>query len=71
VQKDGKDIGVYTKIRGGEALAGLALTVIGLKKNAELINIVGDIKPLKDVGAARSTGPQRVRGDGSIPPEGG
>ena len=64
--KDGQDVGIYTKTRGGEALAGLAITVIQPKEQVVLINIVGDIrpeqvaalgdkldiKPLKDVGAA-------------------
>jgi Domain of unknown function (DUF4252) len=64
--KDGQDVGVYTKTRGGEALAGLAVTVIDPKGQVVLINIVGDIRPeqvavlgeklnielLKDVGAA-------------------
>ncbi len=64
--KDGQDVGVYTKTRGGEALAGLAITVIDAKDQVVLINIVGDIRPeqvaalgeklniepLKDVGAA-------------------
>ncbi|MGH7994062.1 MAG: DUF4252 domain-containing protein [Limisphaerales bacterium] len=64
--KDGQDVGVYTKTRGGEALAGLAITVIDPKDSVVLINIVGDIRPdqvaalgeklnigpLKDVGAA-------------------
>jgi hypothetical protein len=65
-QKDGRDVGIYTKTRGGEALAGLAITVIEPKNQVVLINIVGDIqpeqvaalgekldiKPLKDIGAA-------------------
>ncbi len=64
--KDGQDVGIYTKTRGGEALAGLAITVIDAKDQVVLINIVGDIrpeqvaalgekldiKPLKDIGAA-------------------
>ncbi len=64
--KDGEDVGVYTKTRGGEALAGLVVTVIDPKDSVVLINIVGDIRPeqvavlgdklniepLKDVGAA-------------------
>jgi len=64
--KDGQDVGIYTKTRGGEALAGLAITVIQPREQVVLINIVGDIrpeqvaalgdkldiKPLKDVGAA-------------------
>ena len=44
-QKDGEDVGVYTKTRGGEALAGLAITVIEPKAEVVLINIVGDIRP--------------------------
>jgi len=65
-EKNGEDVGIYTKTRGGEALAGLAITVIDPKEQVVLINIVGDIrpeqvaalgekldiKPLKDVGAA-------------------
>jgi Domain of unknown function (DUF4252) len=64
--KDGQDVGIYTKTRGGEALAGLAITVIDAKDQVVLINIVGDIRPeqvaalgekldiepLKNVGAA-------------------
>jgi hypothetical protein len=63
--KDGQDVGIYTKTRGGEALAGLAITVIDANDQVVLINIVGDIRPeqvaalgekldiepLKDVGA--------------------
>src|ERR1017187_3913619 len=44
-EKDGQDVGVYTKTRGGEALAGLAITVIDPKDEVVLINIVGDIRP--------------------------
>jgi hypothetical protein len=65
-EKDGQDVGIYTKTRGGEALAGLAITVIDAKEQVVLINIVGDIRPeqvaalgqkldiepLKDIGAA-------------------
>lgn len=66
VQEKDQDVGVYTKTRGGEALAGLAVTVIDPKDTVVLVNIVGDIrpdqvavlgdklniKPLKDIGAA-------------------
>ena len=45
VQQEGKDVGIYTRTRGGEALAGLAITVIEAKKDVVLVNIVGDIKP--------------------------
>ena len=64
--KGGQDVGIYTKTRGGEALAGLVITVIDAKGQVVLINIVGDIRPeqvaalgdkldlepLKDIGAA-------------------
>jgi len=64
--KDGKDVGIYTKTHGGEALAGLVITVIDGRNQVVLINIVGDIRPeqvaalgekldigpLKDIGAA-------------------
>jgi hypothetical protein len=63
--KDGEDVGVYTHTRGGEALAGVAVTVIDAE-NIVLVNVVGDIKPgqiaelgeklnikpLKDIGGA-------------------
>jgi hypothetical protein len=65
-EKNGQEVGIYTRTRGGEALAGLAIAVIDPKDAVVLINIVGDIrpeqvaalgekldiKPLKDVGAA-------------------
>lgn len=44
-QKNGEDVGVYTKTRGGEALAGLVITVIDPKGEVVLVNIVGDIRP--------------------------
>lgn len=44
-QKNGEDVGVYTKTRGGEALAGLVVTVIEPEDEAVLVNIVGDIRP--------------------------
>jgi len=44
-QKNGEDVGVYTKTRGGETLEGLAVTVIDPKKEVVLVNLVGDIKP--------------------------
>ncbi len=65
-EKKGGDVGIYTKTRGGEALAGLVITVIDPKDQVVLVNIVGDIQPeqvailadklniepLKDIGAA-------------------
>jgi len=64
--KNGEDVGIYTKTRGGQALAGLVVTVIEPKDEIVLVNIVGDIrpeqvavlgdkldiKPLKEIGAA-------------------
>ena len=44
-EKNGEDVGIYTKTRGGEALAGLVITVIEPKDDVVLINIVGDIRP--------------------------
>lgn len=64
-QQSGEDVGVYTKTRGGQALAGLAIIVVE-PQQVVLVNIVGDIhpdqvaalgeslniKPLKEVGEA-------------------
>ena len=66
MDKRGQDVGIYTKTRGSEALAGLVITMIDPKDSVVLINIVGDIRPeqvaalgekldiqpLKDIGAA-------------------
>ena len=63
--KDGEDVGVYTQTRGGQTLAGIAVTVMD-PQNMVLVNVVGDIrpeqisalgeslniKPLKDIGGA-------------------
>jgi len=42
--KKGEDVVVFTKTRGAEALAGIAITVKD-DKNVVFVNIVGDIKP--------------------------
>lgn len=42
--KSGEDVGIHTQTRGGETLAGVAITVIE-KKNVVLVNVVGDIRP--------------------------
>lgn len=42
--KEGEDVGVYTKTRGGEALEGVAITVLE-PKHLVLVNVVGDIRP--------------------------
>jgi hypothetical protein len=41
------DVGVYVKLRGQESVEGIVVTVLNVKKEAVLINIVGDIKPEK------------------------
>jgi hypothetical protein len=43
-EKNGEDVGVYTRTRGDEAFEGLVVTVID-SNEAVLINIVGDIRP--------------------------
>ena len=42
--KEGEDVAVYTKTRGGEALSGVVITVKD-KEHAVFVNIVGDIRP--------------------------
>jgi hypothetical protein len=42
--KDGEDVGVYTQLQGGTALAGIAVTVID-RENLVLVNLVGNIRP--------------------------
>ena len=42
--KKGEDVAVFTKTRGTEALAGVAITVRD-EKHVVFVNIVGDIKP--------------------------
>jgi hypothetical protein len=83
-EKKGQDVGIYTKTRGGEALAGLAITVIDPNDSVVLINIVGDIrpeqvaaladkldiKPLKDVGAAlKDAAPKEAAPKDAVPKE--
>jgi hypothetical protein len=42
--KEGEDVTVYTQTRGGEALAGVAVTVVD-REHMVLVNVVGDIRP--------------------------
>lgn len=46
-QQPNEDVGVYLKTRGDEAVEGLVVTVVDGKKEAVLVNIVGDIRPEK------------------------
>jgi hypothetical protein len=49
-QNPKEDVGIYLKTRAEEAVEGLVLTVLQDKREAVLINIVGDIK-LEKIGA--------------------
>lgn len=44
-QKSEEDVGIYLKTRGEEMVEGLVVTVIEGKREAVLVNIVGQIKP--------------------------
>ncbi len=46
-QEKDQDVVVQLKMRGGEAVQGLAVTVINGDKQAVMVNIIGDIKPEK------------------------
>jgi Domain of unknown function (DUF4252) len=46
-QQKKEDVGVYLKTRGPEAVEGVVVTVLDGRKEAVLINVVGDIKPEK------------------------
>lgn len=63
--KDGEDVGVYTKTRGGEALAGVAITVID-PKNVVLVNVVGDIKPEQVAALGESLNIKPLKDAGAI-----
>lgn len=85
-EKSGEDVGVYTKTRGGQLLAGLVITVIEPKEEVVLINIVGDIRPeqvavlgeklniepLKKIGAAlKDAAPKESPSKDATPEESG
>lgn len=46
-QQKKEDVGVYLKLRGDEAVEGVVVTVTDGRKQAVLINVVGDIRPEK------------------------
>lgn len=46
-QQKKEDVSVYLKLRGPEAVEGLVVTVLDGRKQAVLVNIVGDIRPEK------------------------
>lgn len=43
-QKD-EDVSVFIKLRGSEAIEGVAVTILQGNREAVLVNVVGDIKP--------------------------
>ncbi len=44
-QQKNEDVGIYLKTRGEDAVEGIVVTVLDGRKQAVLINIVGDIRP--------------------------
>jgi hypothetical protein len=44
-QKEGKDVGVYLKTQGTNAIAGLAIVAMEAQKHVVFVNIVGNIRP--------------------------
>jgi len=46
-QNQGEDVVVQVKMRGGEAVEGVAVTVLSGTKQAVLVNVIGDIRPEK------------------------
>lgn len=44
-QENSDDVAIFARIRGEEAIEGLAVTVIEGNKEAVLVNVVGDIRP--------------------------
>jgi hypothetical protein len=46
-QEKKQDVGVYLKTRGTDAVEGIVVTVLDGRKQAVLINVVGDINPDK------------------------
>lgn len=47
VKEKAEDVGIYVKTRGEEAVEGIVVTVLDGKRNAVLVNIVGNIRPEK------------------------
>ena len=46
-QQKNEDVGVYLKTRGPDAVEGVVVMVLDGRKQAVLVNVVGDIKPEK------------------------
>ena len=44
-QKDGKNVRVYLKTQGKDAVQGLVVIALEENKQAVFVNVVGDIKP--------------------------
>ncbi|HRI16463.1 MAG TPA: DUF4252 domain-containing protein [Verrucomicrobiota bacterium] len=47
VQKDGEDVGVYTKAGSQDSIAGIVVTVVSHEGQAVFVNVVGELKPEK------------------------
>jgi len=47
VQEKDQDVAVHLKTRGGDAVQGVAVTILVDNKQAVLVNVVGDIQPDK------------------------
>lgn len=45
VQQEGNDVGVYTKTKDADSIAGVVVTVLSQDGEAVFVNVVGDIKP--------------------------
>lgn len=45
VQDKKEDVGVFVKLKGEEAIEGIAVTVLGNDREAVFVNIVGNIRP--------------------------
>jgi hypothetical protein len=46
-QEPGQDVTIFVKTRGSEAIEGVVVTVLDGKRQAVLVNVVGNIKPEK------------------------
>ncbi len=45
VQDKKEDVGVFVKLKGEEAIEGIAVTILGSDRKAVFVNIVGNIRP--------------------------
>jgi ATP sulfurylase len=64
-EKNGEDVGVYLKTRGNDAVEGLFVSVLDGKKEAVLVNIVGDIRPEQVMALGEALGIDAVKQAGA------